>query len=343
MIARFAALRGVLASASVLALLALVHSQLAPAAARLLPLPLLAVVGGMLLATRLPLRPLLAPGLALVAGAGLKFAIVLLGARMELGQVAAVGGRALLVVLGLMALSLAVARGLGHLAKIPPRLATLIGVGTAVCGNSAIAAAAPTIGAREEEVGYAIAQNTLFGTLALLLYPGVGSALGMDPLHYGSWAGLGVNDTAQVVAAGFALGEVAGQRATLVKLARNAMMGVALVAAGALHGSRASGGELLRRSLPPFVLGFLLLAALRSAGALEAAGSALGLDLVDLLAVASHWLLLWALVAVGLSTRLDRLRALGPRPLLVGLGTASAVSGVAFLLIRNFPGLLAAR
>ena len=117
-----------------------------------------------------------------------------------------------------MALALTAAHLLGKLAGVPGRLATLIGVGTAVCGNSAIVATAPVIRALDEEVSFAVATNTLFGTAAVLLYPIIGRALHFSDHVFGTWAGTAVNDTSQVVAAGFAYSEAAGRLATAVKL-----------------------------------------------------------------------------------------------------------------------------
>jgi uncharacterized integral membrane protein (TIGR00698 family) len=201
-------------------------------------------------------------------------------------------------------------------------------------------ATAPVIGARDDEVSLAVATNTLLGTAAVFLYPLLGHALNLSEGAYGTWAGAAVNDTSQVLAAGFAWTEGAGRIATAVKLTRNALLGVVVLGMGLLYASardEAPAARGARRPLvPAFVLGFLALALLHSAGALDALSSLLGTDVPGAARAASRLLVLVALAAVGLSTRLVALRSAGLRPLAVGLATAAAVSGTSLLLIRLF-------
>jgi uncharacterized integral membrane protein (TIGR00698 family) len=238
-----------------------------------------------------------------------------------------------------MTIALLAAHLLGRIARVPPRLATLIGVGTAVCGNSAIVATAPVIGAHDDEVSFAIATNTLFGTLAVFLYPLLGHALRLGDPAFGTWAGSAVNDTSQVVATGFAFSDGAGRIATAVKLTRNALMGVVIVLMGVLHGrggSEAKAGVWTRvkQSVPLFVLGFLAMAALQSAGVLRNLSIQIGHDVA---ALAQDWariLILIALAGVGLSTKIAAMRRAGLRPFYIGLTVAAAVSAVSLLWIR---------
>ena len=258
----------------------------------------------------------------------LRLAIVVLGIRFSLEQVGAIGARALVLVVLLMATALLVAHGLGRALGVPGRLATLIGVGTAVCGNSAISATAPVIGARDEELSYAVAVNTLFGTIAVFAYPLIGELAGMGAAAFGTWAGAAVNDTSQVVATGFAHGERAGEVATTVKLTRNALMGGVIVLVGWMHaGSGAvratSWSRRLHASVPPFVLGFLLLATLNTLGVVDAMGSVVQRDLVADGTRVTKALVLVALAGVGLGTKLRSLAEIGPRPLVLGLVTAT--------------------
>src|SRR5204862_5093489 len=123
------------------------------------------------------------------------------GARLSLGDVAQIGASALALVVFTMTAAFAFALLAGRVARLPPRLALLIGVGTSVCGNSAIVATAPVLDAEEREVSFAVATITLFGTLAVFLYPLVGHALGLTSQVFGTWTGVAVNDTSQVVAA----------------------------------------------------------------------------------------------------------------------------------------------
>ena len=173
-----------------------------------------------------------------------------------------------------MAASFAIVLVVARLVHVDGRLAVLIAVGSAVCGNTAIVATAPVIGARAREVAYAVATITLFGTLAVFLYPTIGRAVGLSPTSFGLWAGVAVHDTSQVIATGAAFGPEALDVATVVKLIRNALMAPLLFLIAAVwaaradsnpaSGPRALGRRGIRRAVPLFVLGFLALAALRT-------------------------------------------------------------------------------
>lgn len=330
---------GLLVVALVAAAAFLIHAQLPKAAQQVLGEVIFAVALGLLAGNLLKLPPSTKPGIAFGFGSLLRFAIVLLGARLSLIEVAAIGGKAFGMIVFLMTVALLVAHGLGRLLGVPPRLASLIGVGTSVCGNTAISATGPVIGAKDEEMSFAIATNTLLGTLAVFAYPLLGHALGMNDAVFGTWVGTAVNDTSQVVAASFAYSEPAGEVATTVKLTRNALMGAVIVLMGFLHGgSRREVGfvERLRQSLPPFVLAFLGMALLRTFGVLDAASAILGIDVVAWCSTIAKGSILGALAAVGLSTRAATLRNAGPRPFYVGLATAVIGSLASLLLIYLF-------
>ena len=248
----------------------LVHHYLPAHLAGALGEVIFAVLIGLLLGNALPLPDFLTPGIRFSFQTVLRAAIVLLGAAFSFQQVLAIGGKALVMIVILMSLALAAAHFLGRLAGVPGRLATLIGVGTAVCGNSAIVATAPVIRARDDEVSFAVATNTLFGTLAVLLYPVIGRLLHFGDAQFGTWVGTAVNDTSQVVAAGFAFSEAAGRLATAVKLTRNALMGAVIVGvgiayarAGAETGVAGAARTRWMQSFPLFVLGFLAMALIK--------------------------------------------------------------------------------
>ena len=317
------------------------HGLLPPATGALVGEVIVAVLLGLLLGNILPIAAPFAPGVRFSFHTLLRVAIVLLGAQFSFLQAMAIGGKALVMILILMTLALVVAHSLGRAVGVPGRLATLIGVGTAVCGNTAITATAPVIGARDEEVSFAIATNTLFGTLAVFLYPALGHLAGLSSAAFGTWAGTAVNDTSQVVATGFAYGDAAGKVATAVKLTRNALMGGVIILMGVLHSrDRADGakamalGPRLQQSVPIFVLGFLLMALLTTFGATVRAGSILGRDLAHDLQTVSRFLILVALAGVGLSTRLSAMRRTGAMPFFVALATAVTTAAASYLLIQ---------
>ena len=319
-----------LAAAAVVATVARLSAQWAPGG---LSEILLAVWLGLMIAT--------VGWLPASSGAGLRFAqqrmlrlgIILLGARLSLGDVAAIGGGALGLVIVCMTAVFGFVLLIGRLARLPRRLVLLIGVGTAVCGNSAIIATAPVVKAEEREVSFAVATITLFGTLALFLYPLLGSALHLDDTSFGLWTGVAVNDTSQVVAASAAYSPLARDVATVVKLVRNTLMAPLILliafwwsrtAAAKIEGGTARQGAL--KAFPLFVLGFLAMALLRTAGIIDPS-SARPIDEVARICI------LVALAAVGLSTRLSLLRAVGPGPFFLGLGAGALLAALSLLAI----------
>jgi uncharacterized integral membrane protein (TIGR00698 family) len=280
-----------------------------------------------------------APGLAFASQRVLRLGIILLGARLSLAEIARIGLPATGLVVVTMAISFAIVLLVARLLQIEDRLAILIAVGSAVCGNTAIVATAPVIGARARDVAYAVATITLFGTLAVFLYPAIGRALGLPQPTFGLWAGVAVHDTSQVIATSAAYGPQALDVATVVKLIRNALMAplLFLIATGwATRGSDAAGSPRhgLRRAVPLFVLGFLALAALRTTGVIDA-GQAATLDVI------ARDLILVALAAVGMSIHLGELRETSWRPLAIGFAVALIV-GVGSLVAITTLGLGAA-
>ena len=265
----------------------------------------------------------LAPGLAFASQRVLRFGIVLLGARLSLGEIARIGLPATGLIVVTMAASFAIVLLAARFVRIEGRLAMLIAVGSAVCGNTAIVATAPVIGARAREVAYAVATITLFGTLAVFLYPAIGRAIALPQPSFGLWAGVAVHDTSQVIATSAAYGPGALDVATVVKLIRNALMAPLLLLIATAWAARGEGAvdsarRGVRRALPLFVLGFLALAALRTIGVIDAEEAA------TLDAVARVCIVI-ALAAVGMSIRVGELRETSWRPLAVGFAVALAI------------------
>jgi uncharacterized integral membrane protein (TIGR00698 family) len=275
----------------------------------------------------------LQPGFGFSATTLLRLGIVLLGAKLSVQQIVGIGLPAAAIIAVTMASALTIVLVLSRFARVDDRLAVLLAVGAAVCGNSAVVATAPVISARARDVAYAVATVTLFGTIAVFAYPLVGHALTLSDAIFGLWAGIAINDTSQVVAASSAYSPGAFEIATVVKLIRNALMAPLLVGiAWAWHRRTGVAGDTrtgLRRAVPLFVLGFLAMSGLRSAGVIDS-GLAASLETV------ARALILIALSAVGLSVRVDELRSVGPRPLLIGLGSALTIGSVAIAAIITF-------
>ena len=289
------------------------------------------------------------PGVKFALQRILRLGILLLGLRLSLQDVVGTGLSALLLILLCMTLALGLAYMLGQALGVPRRLALLIGVGTAICGNSAIVATAPVIEAQDEQVSIAVATITFYGTLAVIFYPIIGLLLGASDQAFGMWAGTAVLDTSQVVAAGAAFSERARDVATIVKLVRNTLMAPLIVLIGLLYArtmSRSEGAQRARLSfgkiVPWFVIAFLALVLVRTAGValgilpqdvghpggLTAAAATL--KAVDEI---SKFAILMALAAIGLGTDMGAVRRTGIKPVLAGLITAGVLGGVSLSLI----------
>jgi uncharacterized integral membrane protein (TIGR00698 family) len=292
---------------------------------------LVVILAGILIANVVALPAATSPGIGFAVQRALRAGIVLLGARLSLNAVLGIGATALGLVLVTMTVAFAVALLVGRVTGVPRRLALLIGVGSAVCGNSAIVATAPVIKAEDREVSFAVATITLFGTLAVFAFPLVGLALDLPDDVFGVWAGVGVNDTSQVVAAGAAYSSEARDVATVVKLVRNALMAPLIVGIAwwwqrqeAIATPSVKQG--VRRSVPLFVLGFLALAALRTVGIVTP-------ELARPIDEVARALILVALAGVGLNTRLAQMRTIGLTPFYVGVATSAVLAAGSLIAI----------
>jgi uncharacterized integral membrane protein (TIGR00698 family) len=258
----------------------------------------------------------------------LKAGIVLLGARFLLGDVVKLGGVSLGLVLIEIVVSIAFMTWLGNVFGLKPKLTTLLAVGSSVCGVSAIIATKGAIGADDEDASVAITAILVLGGLSLVFFPLIGHALGLSDRAYGLWAGLGVDNTAEATAAGALYSDAAGKVAVLAKTTRNAMIGF-VVLGYALRWSRQDVGNrvgFLWNTFPKFVLGFLLVSALATAGVFSK-------DQITSLANLSRWAFLLTFAGVGLRTDLRQLRTLGVRPFAVGALGEIAIAGLTLGLV----------
>lgn len=288
-----------------------------------------AIVLGLLARQVVPADRLVA-GARVAGGTVLRAGIVLLGVRFGLSDLRAVGGPGALVIGAALLAALLVSVVVLRLRLLPRRLAVLIAVGTAICGNSAIAATAPVLGADDEEVSYASATITLFGMVLVLVLPLVGQALGLGNQQFGFLAGAGVHDSAQAIAAGFIYSPASGEIAVVTKLARTmTLIPLVVLLSVAVGRERRSGSGDVRRLVPWFAVGFVALSLVRTG--VEALGwtGAGWRWSFDLLSDAATACILVAMAGIGLSSRFANLRELGARPLVVGLVSAVAVTTAA--------------
>lgn len=285
--------------------------------------PVLGILFGMLLAFWK--RPALyEAGIRYTGKKVLQHAIILLGFSMNLFQVFRVGSQTLLLMCFTLVAAFATAFLAGRFLKVQGRTATLIGVGTAICGGSAIAATAPVVQAEEEEVAHAISTIFLFNVLAAFLFPFLGHLLGMGDFTFGLWAGTAVNDTSSVAAAGYSYSQAAGDLAVIVKLTRTLMIvPVTLFLAFYTSKKKAAGSPEQTYSLgkifPWFVLGFLLASLLSTFLPLPQ-------EIWGFLAQLGKYFIVMAMAAIGLNTNVVQLLRKGGRPVLLGLITWAVLS-----------------
>jgi uncharacterized integral membrane protein (TIGR00698 family) len=308
----------------------------------------IALALGLLVGAAPAVRARLLPGATLAARYALRVGIALLGARLTLDQLVATGlgsvAAIVLIVVAALILGTWIARRLG----IRPPLSALVTVGMAICGNSAILALSPIIDAKHRDTAYAVSTITIFGLIGVVSLPLVGRLLGLSDPAFGTWAGLAVNDTAQVVATGYAYSPPAGDVATVVKLTRNlailpVLLGASwLVARSARSSDTGPVGDrsrmaLIGRAVPWFVVGFVVFAALRSAGLLDAPLPT-GMTLADLCSLMAGLLILVALAGVGLATDIRAMLGVGPRPFLLGASMWVAIGMLGLGAARVYHG-----
>lgn len=255
----------------------------------------------------------LAPGLHFCSHQVLQVAVASLGLQLTLGEAVSAGYHSLPVMVGTLALCLVAALLLGRSMRVRSSLRTLVGVGTAICGASAIAAVTPVIDAAAEDVAYALSTVFVFNAVAVVVFPLIGHALAMSQQAFGLFAGTAINDTSSVVAAGSVYGAAAAQHAVVIKLTRTLFIVPICVGLAVWRARSRGGGHLpgITQLVPWFLVAFVAISALVSvvtpSPSLRGVFSAVAVFLVTV-----------ALAAIGLSTDLAGVRRTGPRPLLLG-------------------------
>lgn len=264
----------------------------------------------------------------------LRFAIMLLGLQLTVAQVMAVGGAGLGVVVASLAATFGFTVWLGRRLGVDAKLSQLIAAGTSICGASAVIAANTVTEGSDEDVAYAVACVTVFGSLAMLLYPALAGLLHLDPRAFGLWVGASVHEIAQVVAAAFQNSREAGELATIAKLSRVMLLAPVVLllgfAAARAHARRRGGDGAAPRASAPFpwfVIGFLAVIGFNSLDLLPH-------DQKATLIQGTTFLLSVALAAMGLETDMRKLRAEGLRPLLLGAGAWVFIAGFSLVLIK---------
>ncbi len=283
--------------------------------------PVIAILLGVVIAIVRPPSAALKPGILFSAKQLLQWSIVLLGANLSLSEIVHGGATSLPVMLGTFVIVLVLAYVLGGMLGLDRDLRRLLGVGTAICGGSAIAALSSVIEADSADIAYALGAVFLFNVVAVVLFPPIGHLFHFTQSAFGLWAGTAINDTSSVVAAAFAFGHQAGTSAVIVKLTRTTLIVPIVLFYAWRRVAQSRGGERvdLRAIMPWFILWFLFAATLNSFGLIPAAVQA-PLQKLALFAIVV------ALAGVGLGTDVAKIRSAGLRPLALGAMLWVAIS-----------------
>ncbi len=318
---------------------------------------LLALLLGLALRNAIPAAIRLKPGIDVVIKKLLPVGIVLLGADLDFYDLVRVGFRVLFGAVVLIVVIILLTRYLSHIFKVDPEQGLLLGIGTAICGTSAIVATAPVVESKEKDIVISITAVNLLGALAMFVFPFAGALLALPAEVYGEWCGLAIHATPQVIAAGFAHhldGETAGEIATIVKLTRISLLGPVVFVIGAIYAHNRRKKAVFvapnvnyRQLVPTFVLFFVGMAFLRTMGFFPeitlhmterfvfGAGDRT-LDLAEVLGTAGQWVITAAIAGVGLMTEFRTLRMGGARPFMLGLAASVLIAalGLGYALWR---------
>ncbi len=271
------------------------------------------------------------PGVTFSLKRILRLGIILLGFQLMLAQVAAVGVVGVAIILSTLAATFLFTKAMGRIMGVDPKLAELIGAGTSICGASAVIATNTVTEGSDADVAYAVASVTVFGSLAMLLYPLLPGLLHLSPRDFGLWSGASIHEIAQVVAASFQDGPAAGQFGTVAKLTRVMMLAPLVIGLGLVATRKAAAGTNKRKAppMPWFVLGFIAVMLLNSVITVAPAGKA---QIVTL----TNFLLSMALAAMGLETDFAKLKSEGLKPLALAACAWIFIAGFSLVLVKLF-------
>lgn len=317
---------------------------------KLLPViggPVFAILFGMILSMVLKKRARFQAGIAFTSKKILQYAVILLGFGLNLSEIAKVGARSLPIICATITTSLVVAFLLHKWLRVPNNISVLVGVGSSICGGSAIAATAPVVGADDEEIAQSISVIFLFNILAALLFPSFGGLIGMSNEGFGLFAGTAINDTSSVTAAASTWDTLHGtngavlEYATIVKLTRTlAIIPITLVLAvyrtwqAKRGGSATSGSFDIKKIFPFFILFFVLASVITTVCSVAGVDASVFQPFKKL----SKFFIILAMAAIGLNTNLVKLVKSGGKPIFMGACCWIAITGVS-LLMQHMQGI----
>ena len=270
------------------------------------------------------------PGIAFTASSILRLGVALLGLRITFAQVVALGWQPVAGVVLCVVLTIAVSMFAAKRMGFRSTFGLLSGGATAICGASAalaLAATLPPSAQRDKATSFTIIGVSALSTLAMVVYPLIARALGLDPIAAGIYLGGTIHDVAQVVGAGYSMSKETGDTATVVKLMRVAMLLPVIAFSVAMARSHFEANARKPPLLPWFAVAFAVLVAINSTGWVPRDLSTLGNDV-------SRWCLIAAMAAIGMKTRLKELRTVGLKPVLLMVGETVFLMALVLLLLR---------
>lgn len=307
--------------------------------------PVIAIILGMAAALVLPQSAALKPGITYTSKKILQYAVILLGFGLNLSVILETGRQSLPIILATISTSLLIAAVLHRLMKIPSKISVLVGVGSSICGGSAIAATAPVIDADDEEVAQAISVIFFFNVIAAIVFPHFGTLLGFSHSSgeaFGIFAGTAINDTSSVTAAAstwdnmYALGSATLDKAVTVKLTRTlAIIPITLVLAFIRTRKEKNSAESKKASMkqifPFFILYFIAASLITTLAVSAGIPAAFFSPLKEL----SKFFIIMAMAAIGINTNIVKLIKTGGKPILMGLCCWIGITAVS-LIMQHF-------
>ena len=318
---------------------------------KLLPVvggPVFAILFGMLVSQILRDRTRYQDGIAFTSKKILQYAVILLGFGLNLSEIAKVGAKSLPIICTTITMSLVIAFVIRKCLKVPSNISVLVGVGSSICGGSAIAATAPVIGADDEEIAQSISVIFLFNIIAALLFPTLGGLMGMTNEGFGLFAGTAINDTSSVTAAAstwdtlHSTGGSVLEYATIVKLTRTlAIIPITLALAlwrtwQVKRGGNVSNGSFdLKKIFPFFILFFVLASIITTVSTMAGVNPGVFQPFKAL----SKYFIILAMAAIGLNTDIVKLVKTGGKPIFMGVCCWIGIT-FASLIMQHLMGLL---
>ncbi|MFC6118892.1 YeiH family protein [Macrococcoides bohemicum] len=307
---------------SIIAVIATLLGQLFPIIGGII----FSIILGIIISNAIKLPDKYQPGIKFASKKILQYAIIVMGFTLNLRVVIEMGLSSLPITLTTITAALLTSIWLGKVMNIGENIRTLIGVGTAICGGSAIAAASPIVDAKEDEVAFSLSTIFLFNIIAVFIFPVIGHTIGLSDIGFGHFAGTAINDTSSVVAAGYAYSETAGDTATIVKLVRALMIiPVCLILVMIQLKKSEKKAFSIKKVFPWFILYFFLASVVTSIINLPEA-------IISYIKMLSTFMISIAMAGIGLSVSIRQFRTIGIKPVLLGASVWFVVACISLIM-----------